>query len=525
MAEANEILQGPGLSAVLKELARTDPDRIYLRDRQRSITVAELDNRVDQAAARLSDLDVGASSRVGIALPVEIDHVVLIFALLRLGALWIPLNTQIKGEPLFHQLRDSGATDIVAETAGQLMEQLPDVTATAVLVLHEGTGSALTVASLKAQGTDHDEENDQNTRMNACLLMYTSGTTGPPKGVLVSETMLKGAVLGAIEVTTPRPEDVFYVWEPLFHIGGAQVVFIPLFVKTVLALVPKFSASRFWDDIVEFDVTHIHYLGGVLQILLQLPTTEAERNNRVRVAWGAGATPEVRAACRRRYKFALHECYGMTETSSIVTANRDDGDGGVGVPLPWFEIAIDGGSSEANARADDETEAEGSTTLQGEILVKGTVDGLLTDGYLGNAEATTKARAGEWFRTGDFGYLDDRNRLHFTGRGSDSIRVRGENVSAWQIENVFGMHPDVDRCAVVGVDAQVGEQEMLLLVTTAEGREVDPTSILEWGATQLAKFQVPRYVKVIAEMPLTPSQRISKHQLPRDLKTAVQGSQ
>ncbi|WP_309082288.1 AMP-binding protein [Zhihengliuella sp.] len=528
--QAEEFIHGPGFSEALGRLARTEPDRVYLRDRERSLTAAELNLRVDDAAARLRELGVGPTSRVGLALPVGIDHVVLIFALLRLRALWLPLNTQLKGEPLLHQLRDSGATDVVAESAGPFLEQLArsrpaqEPRAAADLRLHgtgggvtddaagDAAGGRLSLVSLAAPAAD------QGDRGDAALLIYTSGTTGPPKGVLVSETMLRAAVLGALEVTEPEKGDVFYVWEPLFHIGGAQVVFIPLYREVALALAPKFSASRFWRDVVDFSVTHIHYLGGVLQILLQLPATDAERANRVRVAWGAGATPEVRAACAQRYGFALHECYGMTETSSIVTFNRHESDGGIGRPLPWVEIAVEPDPERDSGGPGEDADDDGARP--GEILVRGRVAGLLTAGYLGNPEASVKARRGDWFRTGDHGRFDADGRLHFLGRGSDSIRVRGENVSAWQVENVFALHPDVDRCAVVGVDAAVGEQEMLLVVTAAEGRRVDPAGLLQWGGERLARFQLPRYIKLVEEMPLTPSQRIAKHRLPADLEGA-----
>lgn len=503
LVEAQTFIDGPALADALASLGRDEPQRTYLRDRAGAVTAAELDGRVDAAVAHLRGLGVDASSRVALALPVSVEHVVLIFALLRIGALWIPLNPQLQGEPLGHQLRDSGATAVVTESFGPLLDHLPAASGSAL----PGVADAAPVLVEIVQ--DLGAEDAAEDAAGACLLMYTSGTTGPPKGALVSETMLRAAVLGALEVTRPRTGDVLYVWEPLFHIGGAQVVFLPLFAQVSLALAPRFSASRFWQDVVDFDVTHIHYLGGVLQILLQLPATEHERRNRVRVAWGAGATPEVRAACRDRYGFALHECYGMTEASSIVTVNRNEPDGGVGLPLPWVELEV--GEPGAADRPD-----------VGEVLVRGRVPGLLTAGYLGRPEASAGARDGEWFRTGDLGRLDERGRLHFAGRGSDSIRVRGENVSAWQIESVFGLHPDVGRCAVVGVDAQVGEQEMLLLLTAAEGRQLDPAAVLEWGGRRLARFQVPRYARVVEEMPLTPSQRIAKHRLPKELDAAVQ---
>lgn len=509
--EAQRFIHGPALSDTLKQIAKTSPEKPYLMEQGVSLTTARLDERVDAAVASLRRLGVTSGSRVGLALSVSADHVVLIFALLRCQALWVPLNTQLMGEPLTHQLGDSGVTLVLTEPESTLAAELDGESVDISARRLQGIDRRILVATLPPHGTEGTSAGD---RQDACLLMYTSGTTGPPKGALVSETMLKGAVLGALEVTQPLAGDVFYVWEPLFHIGGAQVVFVPLFRDVTLALAPKFSASRFWGEIVDYGVTHIHYLGGVLQILLQLPVSDAERQNRVRVAWGAGATPEVRASCQERFAFALNECYGMTETSSIVTVNRNEAGGGVGVPLPWIDIEIEE-QSETNTDAPPQP---------GEIRVRGRFEGLITTGYLANPQASERARDGEWFRTGDLGYFDSRGRLHFSGRGSDSIRVRGENVSAWQIESIFGLHPAVDRCAVVGVEAEIGDQEMLLLFTPADGEEAEPGDVLTWGAARLAKFQVPRYARIVDELPLTPSQRVAKHRLSRSLEGATERS-
>lgn len=516
VTEADRFIHGPGFSDVLEQLAMDHPGRVYLRDRNRPWTVAELNHRVDSAVEQLRWRGVEADSRVVLAQDNSLDQIAMIFALLRIGALWIPVNTQVKGEPLRHQLRDSRAELIVADAEGPLVAHLVGSNEGELDTFVCGDDGGPAFVAIKAEkildhtGVSQMAVTGTHLHDESCLLMYTSGTTGPPKGALVSEAMLKAAVLGALDVTDPRAGDVFYVWEPLFHIGGAQVVFLPLYSEITLALVPRFSATRFWNDIATFGVTHLHYLGGILQILLQLPPVPEESANRVRMAWGAGATPEVRSACRDRFGFALHECYGMTETSSIVTVNRDRSDGGVGYPLPWVDVDI--------------RSVEQKPGTDGEIRIRGKVEGLLTNGYFGNEEASAKARDGEWFLTGDIGHLDEDGNLHFVGRGSDSIRVRGENVSTWQIENVFGLHPDVERCTIVGVEAQIGEQEMMLLVTEAAGRTIVPLQILEWSQGQLAKFQIPRYVKVIPEMPLTPSQRIAKHRLSRSVDDAVDSS-
>ncbi|HIX00939.1 MAG TPA: AMP-binding protein [Candidatus Nesterenkonia stercoripullorum] len=530
IAEAQAFIDGPSLSESLAQVATNDPGRVYLRDQGEPITAGELDHMVNHAVGTLREHGVTAESRVGLALQVGADHVVLIFALLRMGALWLPLNTQLKGEPLRYQLGDSGATHVITLMNGQLADELPWADRMHELGAMAQTAHRLGIAALTS-GEDHRRNAD---RAQASLLMYTSGTTGPPKGVLVTEAMMKAAIFGAIEVTRPEPDDVFFVWEPLFHIGGAQVVFLPLYREIALALVPRFSASRFWDQVRESGATHIHYLGGVLQILLQLPESPSERDNHVRMAWGAGATPEVRSACQNRYGFELNECYGMTEASSVITVNRHEPEGGVGAPFPWVQIEIDPQSQDepedSQTGPDPDTaglarqaDDGGAAGTHGELIVRGLIDGMLTPGYLGKPEATAKARDGKWFRTGDYGYLDQRGNVHFTGRGSDSIRVRGENVSTWQVESVLGLHPDVGRCAVVGVKAEVGEQEMLLVMTEAEGRSLDPAEVLTWAAERLPAFQVPKYARVIAEMPLTPSQRIAKHRLSRELEGAVRG--
>lgn len=500
---ADRFIHGPGLAASLQALSESDPDRVYMRSRNATVTARELNERVVETADILRERGVRPGSRVALALEVSVEHITLVFALMRVGAVWVPTNTQLKGAPLEHHLNNSKASSLITDAHSSLSDNLPASIPRRELLLSSEAESAIVEIDTTGLHEQHRGA-ERGDLAGVCLIMYTSGTTGPPKGTMVTETMIRAAILGALEVTRPEPGDVYYVWEPLFHIGGAQVIFLPLFSSASLAIVPRFSASRFWTDIVDFDVTHIHYLGGVLQILAQLPPTPEERDNRVRIAWGAGATPEVRAACEDRFRFALHECYGMTEVSSIVTVNRDDPSAGVGAPFPWVEIATRGGENR---------DTSGSA---GEILVRGRVDGMITPGYLDNPEATASSRDETWFKTGDLGRIRNE-KLHFEGRNSDSIRVRGENVSAWQVESVFSLHPDIDRCAIVGVSADVGEEEMLLIVTELEGKRLSPAELIGWGQDRLARFQVPRYVKTIEGMPLTPSQRISKHQLSRDL--------
>lgn len=316
--------------------------------------------------------------------------------------------------------------------------------------------------------------------------------------------MLRLAGEGVLLVADARDGDVMFMWEPLYHIGGAQMVVVPLLKRAVLHLVPRFSASRFWDEVIAAGATHLHYLGGILQILLKQQPSAKERAHGVRVAWGGGAPAEIWDAVRDRFGVELRECYGMTEASSFSTANRNGTHGAVGTAMPWFEVTLrgpDGGPVPQGER--------------GEIIVSARDPLALTQGYLDNPEATAKALRGGALHTGDSGSFDTEENLFFHGRMSDSARVRGENVGAWEVESVAAQHPDIADCAMIGVAAEVGEQEIKLFVQPKPGVSLDAAAVSAWLDTRLARHQRPRYIAVVEGFERTPSQRIMKHRLSR----------
>lgn len=493
-----QALTGATLPELLAAAAAERADRPYAGFGDDSVTFGELAASVAEAQRGLAGVGVRAGDRVAVMLPNHLDHVVLIHALIGLGAIWVPVNTRLRGAPLAHVLTDSDPSVLLIDSS--YVPELPPLPDDVRVVAHAyGTPMPWSEsgAPLPAASRPHADD--------VVSIIYTSGTTGPAKGVQVTDRMLRAAALGVDHVSEPCAGDVYFLWEPLCHIGGAQVLFLPLLRDVRLALVERFSASRFWSQVADAGATHVHHLGGIIPMLLTREPSPGERDNPVRISWGGGMTAAAWHAAERRFGLQVRECYGMTEASSISTVNTSGADAGIGRPLPWFEAEV---RDDAGCRVDDGT--------SGEITLRPHVPGLLTPGYFRNAAATRESRAGDWWRTGDRGRLVDGS-LHFVGRLTDSVRHRGENVSAWEVEAVVNAHPCVSESAVVGVPAAEGEEDIKVFVTVPGEPGFSPEDLIAWCRDRLASYQVPRYVAEVEAFAKTPSLRIQKASLPRTL--------
>lgn len=332
--------------------------------------------------------------------------------------------------------------------------------------------------------------------------------------MLVTDKMYRASARASALAADVRDGDVLYLWEPLYHIGGMQVLVLALEERVRLAMTTRFSVSRFWDECREAGATQIHFLGGILQMLLTRAPDPRDRDHPVRIAWGGGAPPGAWRAFEERFGVQVRENYGMTEASSLTSINTDARFATVGRPAPWFEVRIaaeDGSALGAGER--------------GEILVREREPGLITPGYFRDPEATARTIRDGWLHTGDLGCLDADGYLVFLGRLKDCIRRRGENISAWEIEHVVDAMPEVEECAVVGVPADTGEEEIKLFVKPVEGATLEPERVFRWCEERLAPFQVPLYLEQVAGFEKTGTQRIRKETLSRATEgCSVRGS-
>lgn len=465
-----------GFVELFRAIARDEPERLFAVIEGERITFAALDAASARFAAALAARGIPRGGRVAVMLPNGLDHLALILGIARAGMVWVPLNPALVGEGLRYILDH----------------------AKPALVVAEGIEGATPPETLAAEPRF---EAPVPAPADDLAICYTSGTTGPPKGVIVSHRMLRLAGEGAVLVADALDGDVMFMWEPLHHIGGAQMLVAPLLRRLTLHMVPRFSASAFWGQVIEAGATHIHYLGGILQMLLKQPRSPLERAHRLRLAWGGGAPAEIWPEVTDRFGIPLRECYGMTEASSFTTFNAEGVVGSVGRAMPWFEVAL--------------RDEGGRPARHGEITVRARDPLALTRGYLDNPEATARALGGGVLRSGDLGSLDADGNLFFHGRMGDSVRVRGENVGAWEVESIAARHPAIADCAMIGVAAEVGEGEIKLFVELRPGAQLGAAELAAWLAPRLARHQQPRYIAFVDGFPRTPSQRIRKHLLPR----------
>lgn len=495
---------GEGFLRLFEEKRRAAPDRLFARFNGAPLSFGDLGRMADNFAAGLRRRGIVRGNRVAAMLRNSPAAIATILGLARAGVVWVPLNVQQRGPGLKYILEHCEPRLIVAD--GDFVDTIRDSGAAlkdVTIITHDGRGGE--VQAVLASDASFDEA---IPLPETCLaICYTSGTTGNPKGVMLSHEMLRFAGEGVALVSAAREYDVFLMWEPLYHIGGMQLLVLPLIRHISLAMVDRFSAGHFWNEARGYSASHIHYLGGILQILLKQPPSTLDRAHGVRIAWGGGCPKDLWRPFEERFGVQIRECYGMTEASSITTFNDSGLVGSVGRPVPWFSLELR-----------DERDQPVHAGERGEIIVRARSEGALFAGYFRDSETTAKAIRGGMLYTGDLGKLDTEGNLTFLGRMTDSVRCKGENVSAWEVERVVVEHRAMEDCAIIGVVAEIGEQEIKLFVKPKPGEETDPSALSAWLGRRLAPYQNPRYIAVVSEFERTPSQRIMKHRLSRETR-------
>lgn len=494
---------GATIGELLIESAEAEPERVVLIANDREITLSELSDHALAVAAVLRANGVQTGDPVVTMLGNGPNHIAHFLGISLAGALWVPLNPGSRGPSLAHAV--SLTEPVLAFASADAIEHLHQAGLSQNCQTVETDCWELPDRPVHSKMDFADVEPD-----DIRAILFTSGTTGPPKGVMVTERMLVASAAGTALASDCRKEDVFLMWEPMHHIGGSQVLLMALIHRVQLVVVERFSARRLWPLVREHGVTKLHYLGGILEILLKAAAREDDRNHPVQLAFGGGCRTEIWNAFEQRFNIAIREVYGMTEASSFTTINCEGVVGSVGTAVPWFNLEL--------------RDEHGNPTTDGsagEITVTSAHAGLFTPGYYKAPEATDRLLQNGRLYSGDLGRCDASGHFQYTGRLTDSLRRRGENISAWEVETALAGHPDIAESAIVGVPASIGEHDILCFVIIREEGCFDPVSLAEWCRSTMPGHHVPRYWKQVQVFERTPSQRIRKDLLDRGLSDAT----
>ncbi len=503
----------PGTILRSQALARPDKEFLICVDGDRA-TFAEADRQASRIANALTALGIGKGDRVAVMLPNGLEHCYAWLGISRAGAVLVAVNVEYRGTFLTHVLGSSRASVLICHT--DWLERIEEIEAGLPMletVVWVGEAPRTRFERCDAipfsrllEGSAEDPTVPVSYRDVGCI-MYTSGTTGPSKGVLMPNAHNYLFGLGTVTNYPVTAEDVYYVVLPLFHANGLFMqVYASLIAGCTAVLRTRFSASQWLKDVRRYRATVSNSLGVIAAFILGQPPDGRDRQHELRTLSLAPNPPGIAEELQARFGIEnLVALYGMTEVNIPLFS-------GPGLPSPgscgrcwdeYFEVAI----------ADPDSDELLAADKVGELLVRPRQPYGFMAGYDRLPEKTVEAWRNFWFHTGDAARRDRDGNFYFVDRIKDCIRRRGENISSFEIETVIGAYEGVVEVATVAVESEIrgGEDEIKAVVVC--DRNVSPASIVEWCELRLPSFAVPRYIELVAELPKTPTGKVQKHKI------------
>jgi len=514
------------LAQQLRDVARERGDAPWLTTPRERTSWSQAWDGTRRAAAGLLDVGIGPGDRVGIFCRNGVEFIEMWFGAQAIGATVVPVNTGFTAREASYVLNHANVRLVLVDTdtapvVRSALDEVPSLT-TVVVLDHSASHGALGAMEVSfASFVDQVEiaaslvHEPSDTDMASIL--YTSGTTGPPKGCMQGHGYFAFGARSVAAQLRLTSDDVMMCVLPLFHMNAqASSVATSLHVGAHLVLEDRFSARGFWPRVREMGVTEFSYLGIISAALAKLPPSQDDRDHQLRVGFGAGMPADLHATFEARFGIAMLEVFGMTETcidlSTDLVPDRRIGRRALGTAVPGKQ-----------ARIVDDAGDTVPAGVVGHLQVRG--DGMF-QGYLDDEAATQEAFDGDWFRTGDLASRDEDDWFYYVDRSKDLIRRAGENIGSVEVEAVLAAHPRVATAAVIGVEDEMVGQEvkaLVVLVVLQDGRAGSDEvceDILRHCAAHLATFKVPRYLQVLSEFPRTESMKIRKTDLRRDFATA-----
>jgi crotonobetaine/carnitine-CoA ligase len=498
------------IGTVLREQAAHIGDDVYLMDGERRSTFAEVDAEVNRMANVLSATGVGKGDRVTLLME-NSDHMVRsALAVNKLGAIWTTAGTDFRGAHLQDALSRPASDVLITDTRflerlsglGHLPQKHVFVNGGPDGVTHKGASFRDFAELSLGQSSDPDV---QLAPSHPSAILWTSGTTGRPKGVLQSHHVwLMQADFNA-ERRGIRHGDVIYCCMPMYNSGGWTVNTYPALVRGIpMGIDRKFSVREFWNRVRFYGATHTFTVGAMHMFLWAQPERPDDADNPLRAAGMIPMPADIKDAfCRRFGIESIYSAYGQSEMIYVAFAEGEK---------PWKPNSAGKPVPGVTVRMLDEEDREVPTGQVGEICVRTDEPWMMFSGYHNDAEATAEAFRNGWFHTGDLGRLDDDGELFFADRKADYIRYKGRSVASFEVETVAVGHPAVAEVGAVGVACEEleHEAEIKLFVKLKEGHEVAPADLARHINDNGPYYLVPRFIEFTDDMPHNENGKLQK---------------
>ncbi|HEV3213334.1 MAG TPA: AMP-binding protein [Acidimicrobiales bacterium] len=505
---------------VLARRAASDPASPFLRFGPDVATYGEVHAAATAASRAVRDVGVEPAELVGVMLANSIAYVELYFGLAYRGAAVVLVNTDFRGYLLEHVLNDAGCRTLLAggeflatlAASEDALAQLETIVVVGAIPDGEDPGQAFsrirvvpldTLRAAPGEGAPAPSE-DAATPGSLHCVVYSSGTTGPSKGIMISNAHALTKADEVLRICAFTPEDVLYSPLPLFYsMGLLRGVLSVALVGSSIVLRDRFSVSAFWEDVRAHSATVAHCVFSIPRMLATVPEAPDDHDNSLRCMFNAQHDAEF----ERRFGVTLVESYGLTEAGNAIY-NR------LGEPV--VKGSCGRVSDDWEVRLADASGREVPVGETGELLLRPREPASVMLGYLHQPDATAAAFRDLWLHTGDLARRDADGFYYYQGRTKDVIRRRGQNISAWEVEEILRSHPDVGEAAALARPSDVGEDDLrVVLVASEEGVSLDLVAIGEFCERRMPAFMVPRYLEQVAALPRTPSGRVEKYKLDR----------
>lgn len=498
------------LGTLVAQAAQFYGDRPFLLWQGRQVSYGELDRCSGQFARGMAELGLQKGDRVAVMLDNCPEYLFAWFGAVKLGAIEVSINTAFKGSILQYILLNCGAIAIVI--APEMMEALlPELASLPDLqtIIAVGPGNVPSIPGRRVVPAKSFETlmplSPDASPIDIAVLGYTSGTTGPSKGAMLTHNRIVKTGEEMARVRRVGPDDNLYTCLPLFHGNAKFLTIMPALVTGARAsLGSRFSASQFWNEVRSVKATQFNYLGVMIAVLFKQPPAVNDRDHSVRLGWGAGAMREMLPHFEDRFGALLIEGYGLTEggipLSNTLSERRI---GSCGKPMPGYEVDVV-----------DDWDNPVAPGQDGELVVRARWPHTTMAGYHGMPDKTVEIYRNFWLHTGDLGSKDEDGFFYFLDRKKDAIRRRGENISSFEVEAAVNTHPVILESAAFPIKSDVTEDDVMVVAVIRPGELLTPEAFTEHCIARMPYFWVPRFVRLTTlPLPRTPTNKVEKYRL------------